>query len=44
MAPNHSKLAAIEEDRFLAGTRVLSVRKGGQFLPKKVQARLQEVS
>ena len=24
MTPNHSKFAAIEEDRFLAGTRVLS--------------------
>ena len=36
MTPNHSKVAAIEEDRFLAGTRVLSaVEKVGSFYLKK---------
>ena len=36
MAPNHSKFAAIEEDRFLAGTRVLSaLEKVGSSYPKK---------
>ena len=32
MAPNHSKFTAIEDDRFLAGTHVLSVlEKVGNF-------------
>ena len=37
MAPNHSKFAAIEEDRFLAGTWVLSVleKVGNSYLKKE---------
>ena len=36
MAPNHSKFAAIEEDQFLAGTRVLSAleKVGNSYLKK----------
>ena len=36
MTPNHSKFAAIEEDRFLAGTRVLSAleKVGSSYLKK----------
>ena len=30
MAPKHSKFAAIEEDRFPAGTRVLSAPEKGE--------------
>ena len=37
MTPNHSKFAAIEEDRFLAGTRVLSAleKVGSSYLKKE---------
>ena len=37
MIPNHSKFAAIEEDRFLAGTRVLSAleKVGSSYLKKE---------
>ena len=37
MAPNHSRFAAIEEDRFLAGTRVLSAleKVGSSYLKKE---------
>ena len=37
MTPNHSKIAAIEEDRFLAGTRVLSAleKVGSSYLKKE---------
>ena len=37
MAPNHSKFAAIEENRFLAGTRVSSVleKVGSSYLKKE---------
>ena len=37
MTPNHSKFAAIEEDRFLAGTRVLSAleKVGSSYLRKE---------
>ena len=37
MTPNHSKFAAIEEDRFLAGTRVLSAleKVGSPYLKKE---------
>ena len=37
MAPNHSKFAAIEEDRFLAGTQGLSAfeKVGSSYLKKK---------
>ena len=35
MTPNHSKFAAIEEDRFLAGSRVVGSGKSGKFLPKE---------
>ena len=37
MAPNHSKFASIEEDRVLAGTRVLSVLQnvGSSYLKKE---------
>ena len=37
MAPNHSKFAAIEEDRFLVGTRVLSTfeKMGSSYLKKE---------
>ena len=37
MVPNHSRSAAIEEDRFLAGTRVLSAleKLGGSYLKQE---------
>ena len=37
MAPNHSKFAAIEEDRFLAGNRVSSVleKMGSSYLKRE---------
>ena len=37
MTPNHSKFAAIEEDRFLAGTRILSAleKVGSSYLKKE---------
>ena len=37
MTPNHSKFTAIEEDRFLAGTRVLSAleKVGSSYLRKE---------
>ena len=37
MTPNHSKFAAIEEDRFPAGTRILSAleKVGSPYLKKE---------